>query len=74
MRQNQRFMRRNIDAVSSDSAETLRSILVHARGVLSVQSITPHLKGGYMTVFELDTAHLEAFVDDVERAGWMSVM
>lgn len=74
MRQYQRFMRRHVGPLGSDSSDALRKALASAPGMLSVQSIEPHLKGGYRTVFDVDMAKLDAFIDEVERAGWMAVL
>lgn len=74
MRQYQRFMRRHIGPLGSEGADALRQTLAGAPGVMDVHSIEPHLKGGYRTLFDLDMARLDAFIAEVERAGWMTVM
>jgi hypothetical protein len=52
----------------------LRAILSDCPGVKSVESISPHRKGGYVAVMDFSMDQLDGFLERLEGAGWMGVL
>jgi len=57
----------------SESAESLRAILMSAPGVTGVRSIELHRKGGFVAVMDFDRSAFDGFINHIEAKGWMSV-
>jgi hypothetical protein len=75
MRTYQRFLQKQGHVTAAKNAhQDLQRLLASAPGILVVDSIESHLKGGYAVVFELTNESLDSFISYMDANGWFSAM
>ncbi len=52
----------------------LLASLTHAPGVLSIEAIEAHYKGGHRVTLDVDRARLDDFIAYMESQGWLDGM
>ena len=73
MRLGPRLLRKAQHPLAPDAEETdLRAALSTCPGILSVQSIRPHHKGGFSAVIELEDGNLDNYIEHMKCHGWIN--